>query len=157
MYDTAHSEVDFLFRPGHLLEAILNADYPVIDCPRKLVLLRVAAAFSNDAGKKEQFLREAADFADSYKRKSWKDAFNWKQVLRCRFELAEFYWRRGRFSQCSAELSTVLEILKKCHYGNSLALADLHRAYAHCMREIGCGLGGQFHEKLAEQIDPGNA
>lgn len=153
MTDTASGGKDLLFRPAHFVEAILNQDYPVVKQARQLVLLRLQAA-SATGFRKESLLQEAASFAETYRRGNWMDAFNWKQVLRCHFELAEFYFDSGKSKECAQELAVVIGILRKSYTGPSKPIADLHRARALCLRNISCELGARREEAMARAMNP---
>ena len=133
---------------AHFIEAILVDDKGYTS-PRELVLLRLAASRAGNSAVRENKLRQAAAFADSFTTGSWRDA------LRSRFELAEFCLANGKYADAAVELNLVLVTIKRYFSPGNHAMAQMHRVRAFCLRECGCHLGSAREEQLAASMERG--
>ncbi|MBX9573940.1 MAG: hypothetical protein K2X77_33905 [Candidatus Obscuribacterales bacterium] len=140
----AHSASFPFIHSGFLLEAILCDELPISS--RELSRARVAAAFAKNPQEKEDALRLAARLSDQARPLFWRDS------LRAHMELAQHLFANGKWSECSAEVKTSLEILEKYFSAGNNGMAELHAIRGFCMAASGCLFGSQIEIARAQEM-----
>lgn len=129
---------------GFLLEAILCDELPFSS--REVSRARVAAAFAKDAQAKEDALLLAARLCDETRPVLWRDS------LRAHMELAQHLFANGKWSECSAEVKTSLEILEKYFSPGNNGMAELHAIRGFCLAASGCQFGSAIELSIAQGL-----
>lgn len=140
----AHSAAFPFVMSGFLLEAILCDELPISS--REVSRARVAAAFAKDPQSKEDALRLAARLCDETRPLFWRDS------LRAHMELAQHLFANGKWSQCSAEVKTSLEILEKYFSSGNNGMAELHAIRGFCLAASGCQFGSGIELAAAQAM-----
>lgn len=138
----AHSATFPFVLSGFMLEAILCDEVPISS--REVSRARVSAAFAKEAQTKEDALRLAARLCDETRPVFWRDS------LRAHMELAQHLFVNGKWSECSAEVKTSLEILEKYFSPGNNGMAELHAIRGFCLAASGCQFGSGIELSIAQ-------